>query len=64
MRDPHRVLVTPGDRLGNIAQVEALQAAGWTGPVSYEAFSPAVHGLADPEAALRASMDHMSRVPA
>jgi 2-keto-myo-inositol isomerase len=64
MRDPHRVLVTPGDRLGNIAQVEALQAAGWTGPVSYEAFSPAVHGLADPAAALRASMDHMSRVPA
>jgi 2-keto-myo-inositol isomerase len=64
MRDPHRVLVTPGDRLGNIAQVEALQAAGWTGPVSYEAFSPAVHGLADPERRCAASMDHMSRVPA
>jgi 2-keto-myo-inositol isomerase len=64
MRDPHRVLVTPGDRLGNIAQVEALQAAGWAGPVSYEAFSPVVHALADPETALRASMDHMSRVTA
>jgi 2-keto-myo-inositol isomerase len=64
MRDPHRVLVTPGDRLGNIEQVEALRAAGWTGPVSYEAFSPAVHALADPEAALRASMTHMTRVTA
>ncbi|MFN6925259.1 MAG: TIM barrel protein [Tabrizicola sp.] len=64
MRDPHRVLVTPGDRLGNIAQIEALRAAGWDGPVSYEAFSPLVHELADPEAALRASMDHISRVPA
>ncbi|WP_135450469.1 TIM barrel protein [Tabrizicola caldifontis] len=64
MRDPHRVLVTPADRLGNIAQIEALRAAGWDGPVSYEAFSPLVHELADPEAALRASMDHISRVPA
>ncbi|TAG20051.1 MAG: sugar epimerase [Rhodobacterales bacterium] len=64
MRDPHRVLVTPGDRLGNIDQIKALQAAGWTGPVSYEAFSPAVHALADPEAALQASMDHMTRVTA
>jgi 2-keto-myo-inositol isomerase len=64
MRDPHRVLVTPGDRLGNIGQVEALQAAGWTGPFSFEAFSPAVHTLPDPEAALRASMAHMTRVTA
>lgn len=64
MRDLHRVLVTPGDRLGNIAQVQALLDAGWTGPVSYEAFSPAVHALADPEAALRASMSHMMGGPA
>jgi 2-keto-myo-inositol isomerase len=64
MRDPHRVLVTPGDRLGNIAQIEALQAAGWNGPVSFEAFAPEVHALADPEAALRASMDLMARVSA
>lgn len=64
MRDPHRVLVTPGDRLANIEQIAALQAAGWTGPVSHEAFSPAVHALTDPEAALRASMDHMNRATA
>lgn len=64
MRDPHRVLVTPGDRLGNLDQIAALQAAGWKGPVSYEAFSPEVHALTDPEAALRASMEYIARVPA
>ncbi len=61
MRDPHRVLVTPGDRLGNVDQIAALQAAGWNGPVSFEAFSPEVHALADPRAALRASIDHLNR---
>lgn len=64
MRDPHRVLVTPGDRLGNLDQIAALQATGWSGPVSYEAFSPEVHALTDPEAALRASMEYIARVPA
>jgi 2-keto-myo-inositol isomerase len=61
MRDGHRVLVTPGDRLGNVDQITALHAAGWTGPVSFEAFSPEVHALTHPEAALRASMDHVQR---
>lgn len=61
MRDPHRVLVTPGDRLGNVAQIAALQAAGWDGPVSFEAFAPEVHGLDDPETALRASMAHIAK---
>jgi 2-keto-myo-inositol isomerase len=61
MRDPHRVLVTPGDRLGNVAQIAALQAAGWDGPVSFEAFAPEVHELDDPETALRASMAHIGK---
>ena len=64
MRDPHRVLVSKGDRLGNVEQIEALQAAGWSGPISFEAFSPEIHALTDPTPALRASMDHMARVPA
>ena len=64
MRDPHRVLVSKGDRLGNVEQIEALQAAGWSGPISFEAFSPEIHALTDPAPALRASMDHMARVPA
>ncbi|HLQ19819.1 MAG TPA: sugar epimerase, partial [Tabrizicola sp.] len=57
MRDPHRVLVTPQDRLGNVEQIAALQAAGWSGPVSYEAFSPEVHAHADPAAELAKSLD-------
>lgn len=61
MRDPHRVLVTAGDRLDNIGQIAALQAAGWTGPCSFEAFAPEVHALADPATALRTSMDIIAR---
>jgi 2-keto-myo-inositol isomerase len=57
MRDPHRVLVTPADRLGNIEQIAALQAAGWNGPVSYEAFSPTVHTLTAPAAELARSFE-------
>lgn len=60
MRDPHRVLVTPGDRLGNIDQIVALRAAGWDGPISYEAFAPETHALADPATTLRASMEHIT----
>lgn len=56
MEDEHRVLVDDHDRLGNIAQLRALQAAGYTGAVSFEAFSPKVHALADPWSALSASM--------
>lgn len=55
MRDPHRVLVTPSDRLGNVQQIAALQAVGYTGPVSYEAFAPEVHALHDPAAELARS---------
>lgn len=57
MLDPHRVLVDSDDRLGNVGQIRALLAAGYQGPFSFEPFAPEVHDLADPEAALRASMD-------
>ncbi|CAN5755581.1 TIM barrel protein [soil metagenome] len=59
MRDEHRVLVDERDRLGNVAQIAELRAAGYRGPISFEAFSPAVHALADPEPALRASIGHI-----
>lgn len=62
MQDAHRVLVGAKDRLGNLEQLQALKAAGWTGPVSYEAFAPQIHELADPEAALRASMGHLGNI--
>ncbi len=56
MRDPHRVLVGPDDVLGNVAQIRALRAAGYTGPISYEPFAPSVHALPDAKPALAASM--------
>lgn len=57
MRDPHRVLVDGDDVLGNVAQIRALRAAGYAGPVSYEPFAPQVHALADAAPTLRASME-------
>lgn len=48
MADKHRVLVDGHDRLGNVAQIAALQAAGYRGPVSVEAFAPEVHALSTP----------------
>ena len=57
MRDPHRVLGDADDVLGNVAQIRALRAAGYTGPISYEPFAPSVHDLAAPKPALAASME-------
>ena len=43
------------DILGNVAQIRALTAAGYAGPISYEPFAPSVHDMADPALALAAS---------
>ena len=61
MRDPHRVLVDGDDMLGNVAQIRALRAAGYAGPISYEPFAPSVHALADPGPALKASMEFIRK---
>ena len=47
------------DRLGNVDQIRALQAAGYTGPISFEAFAPQTHALANPVAAIAASFDYI-----
>ncbi len=60
MLDAHRVLVDAADRLGNVAQIRALLALGYDGPFSFEPFAPEVQAMADPEAALRASMAHVA----
>ncbi|MBP7003051.1 TIM barrel protein [Amaricoccus sp.] len=60
MLDAHRVLVDDADRLGNVAQIRELLALGYAGPFSFEPFAEEVQGLADPEAALRASMGHVT----
>lgn len=59
MEDEHRVLVDRHDRLGNVEQIAALRAGGYTGAVSMEAFSPETHALTDPEGALDASFEFM-----
>ncbi len=56
MLDAHRVLVDKRDRLGNVPQIRALQAAGYTGPFSFEPFATEVQELADPQTALADSM--------
>ncbi len=61
MRDPHRVLVDADDMLGNVAQIRALMAAGYAGPISYEPFARSVHELSNPKAALAASMEFIAR---
>ena len=60
MGDAHRVLVDAADRLGNLAQISALQAAGYAGPISFECFAPQVHALADPVSALKTSFDFIA----
>ena len=57
MGDRHRVLVDGTDRLGNVEQVRSLEAAGYRGPISFEAFAPETHAAADPVGDLRRSMD-------
>lgn len=47
MQDQDRVLVGGQDRLGNITQISQLQAAGYSGPVSFEPFSPMVQNTND-----------------
>lgn len=60
MRDAHRVLVGPADRIGNVEQLGRLLGAGYAGPVSFEPFAEELRSLTDPATALRRSMDFIS----
>jgi 2-keto-myo-inositol isomerase len=59
MRDAHRLLVGPADRLGNLDQIAALRAAGCDAVLSFEPFAEELRGLADPVAAIRRSADYV-----
>lgn len=56
MRDGHRVLVGSADRLGNVAQLRTLLAAGYAGYASFEPFADEIAAAPDIEARLAASM--------
>jgi 2-keto-myo-inositol isomerase len=60
MRDPHRVLVGPADRIGNLSQIRALLAAGYSGPLSFEPFAEALRTLRDPARTIRESIDFIT----
>lgn len=60
MEDEHRVLVDTHDCLGNVAQLRALLRGGYSGPISYECFSPKTHALRDPFAAIKASIEFIT----
>ena len=55
MRDPHRVLVGPADRLDNVGQIRRLMQEGYDGPFSFEPFAAEVH-RGKPVPALRESI--------
>jgi 2-keto-myo-inositol isomerase len=56
LRDPHRGLIGPADRLGNIAQICALLAGGYDGFFSFEPFAASVHASDDIAAAVERSI--------
>lgn len=60
MRDSHRLLVGPADRLDTIGQIAALRRGGYAGPLSFEPFAEELRHLADPARAVRQSMDFIT----
>lgn len=56
MADRHRVLVDAGDRLSNIAQLKALFAEGYAGPVSFEPFAAELAHMDNPEREISTSL--------
>lgn len=59
LRDSHRVLVDEGDLLDNVGQIRILRQQGYDGPLSFEPFAAEVHDIADPAAALIASVNYI-----
>ncbi|MCO7614061.1 TIM barrel protein [Pseudomonas chlororaphis] len=61
IRDGHRVLVGEADILGNAAQIDTLLSGGYRGYLSFEPFAESVHGRADIQQAIGASMAHLQQ---
>ena len=59
MRDGHRVLVGASDRLGNVAQLRTLFAAGYAGFASFEPFAAEIAAAKDIEQRLASSMAYL-----
>lgn len=61
LRDGHRGLVGPADRLGNVEQLRRLHAEGYKGFASFEPFAAEVAAAPDIEARLAASLQYLQR---
>ena len=61
MRDGHRVLVGPADRLGNVGQLVRLLSAGYSGLASFEPFADEIATAGNIEERLAHSMQHLDR---
>lgn len=59
LTEPDRGLIFIDDRVGNVAQLRSLIAAGYKGFVSMEPFSPAVQQDPDLMSRLRASLEYV-----
>lgn len=62
MLDRHRVMVGEGDRIDNLGQIRALEAAGYGGFYSFEPFAASVHEHRDPERMIAESMEYIGRM--
>jgi 2-keto-myo-inositol isomerase len=51
LTDAHRILIGPGDRMGNKALIQKLDSLGYSGVYSFEPFSKAVQDLNQEELA-------------
>lgn len=61
LTEPDRGLVDRADRVGNLARVRAMQAAGYRGFVSMEAFNPAVQTDPGLASKLKASLARVAK---
>lgn len=61
MLDRHRVMIGAGDRIDNVGQIRALNAAGYQGYYSFEPFAASVHQHSDPRQMVRESMEYIGR---
>jgi 2-keto-myo-inositol isomerase len=61
MLDGHRMMVGEGDRIGNVAQIRALNQAGYAGLYSFEPFAAEVHDNHKPRQMIEDSIDFIRR---
>ena len=59
MRDSHRVLVGPQDRLKNIDQIKSLLDGGYSGFLSFEPFAENLHAITDIDPRIRESIAYL-----